>query len=77
MKLGNASINYNFGKIGKTIKAANVYITGSNLFVITKYNGFDPEVNVDKTLNGIPSLGVDYIGYPSARVISIGANFSL
>jgi iron complex outermembrane receptor protein len=45
--------------------------------VITKYNGFDPEVNIDKALNGIPSLGVDYIGYPTARTIIFGVNFSL
>lgn len=76
-KLGNATINYNFGNVGKFIKNANLYLSGNNLFVITKYNGFDPEVNIDKALNGIPSLGVDYIGYPTARTIIFGVNFSL
>lgn len=77
LKLGNATINYNFGNLGKFVKNANVYVSGNNLFVITKYTGFDPEVNIDKALNGIPSLGVDYIGYPTARTIMIGVNFSL
>ncbi|HRI20404.1 MAG TPA: SusC/RagA family TonB-linked outer membrane protein, partial [Panacibacter sp.] len=77
MKLGNAGINYQLGNIGKFIKGATIYVTGSNLFVISKYTGFDPEVNVDKTLNGIPSLGVDYIGYPTARTFILGVNFSL
>jgi len=77
LKLGNATINYNLGNIGKAIKNANIYLSGNNLFVITKYTGFDPEVNIDKTLNGIPSLGVDYIGYPTARTIIVGVNFSL
>jgi len=45
--------------------------------VISKYKGFDPEVNIDKSIGGIPSLGIDYIGYPTARTISIGVNFSL
>jgi TonB-linked SusC/RagA family outer membrane protein len=76
-KLGNATINYNFGNIGRTIRNANIYVSGNNLFVISKYTGFDPEVNIDKTLNGIPSLGVDYIGYPTARTLIIGVNFSL
>lgn len=77
MKLGNLTVNYNIGEIGHYVKGANVYVSGSNLFVITKYTGFDPEVNVDKTLNGVPSLGVDYIGYPTARTIVLGVNFSL
>ena len=61
MKLGNATISYRIGNLGKTIKNLNAYVTGSNLFTITKYSGFDPEVNVNKALNGIPSLGIDYI----------------
>lgn len=77
LKLGNATINYNAGNLGRFIKNANIYVSGSNLFVITKYTGFDPEVNIDKSLNGIPSLGVDYIGYPTARTIIFGVNFSL
>ena len=77
VKLGNATLNYKLGNLGKFIRNANVYVSGSNLFVISKYKGFDPEVNVDKSLNGIPSLGVDYIGYPSARTIIFGLNFSL
>jgi iron complex outermembrane receptor protein len=63
--------------LGNVIRSANVYLTGTNLFVISKYKGFDPEVNVDKSLNGVPSLGIDYIGYPSARTIVLGLNFSL
>lgn len=77
MKLGNATINYNLGNLGRYLKNANIYLSGSNLFVISKYKGFDPEVNVDKTLNGIPSLGIDYIGYPAARTILLGINFSI
>lgn len=76
VKLGNATISYRVGD-HKAIKNLNLFLTGSNLFVISKYTGFDPEVNVDKTLNGIPSLGVDYIGYPTARSITFGLNFSL
>jgi iron complex outermembrane receptor protein len=52
-------------------------VAANNLFVITDYNGFDPEVNVDKALNGVPSLGIDYIGFPTQRTILLGLNFSL
>jgi len=77
LKLGNATINFNVGNLGRFVKNANIYVSGNNLFVISKYTGFDPEVNIDKALNGIPSLGVDYIGYPTARTIVFGLNFSL
>jgi len=40
-------------------------------------SGFDPEVNVDKSINGIPSRGIEYIPYPSARTILLGINFGL
>jgi iron complex outermembrane receptor protein len=55
----------------------NLYLTGTNLFVISNYLGFDPEVNIDKNIGGIPSLGVDYIGYPTPRTVSLGVTFSL
>lgn len=76
MKLHNATLSYNFGNIG-ALKNFKAYVSGNNLFVISDYKGFDPEVNVDKALNGIPSLGVDYIGYPTQRTFLLGLSFSL
>ena len=75
-KLGGATIRYSAGNISY-FKNVTIYLTGTNLFVISKYTGFDPEVNVNKALNGVPSLGIDYIGFPSARTFSLGLNFSL
>ncbi len=77
VKLANATLNYRLGNFGKVFKGANIYLTGQNLFVITKFTGFDPEVNVDKNVNGVPSLGIEYIPYPTARTIIFGINFSL
>jgi iron complex outermembrane receptor protein len=77
LKMANASISYSIGNISRYIKGANVFVTGQNLFVLTKFRGFDPEVNVDKNVNGVPSLGIEYIPYPSARTITLGVNFSL
>jgi iron complex outermembrane receptor protein len=76
-KLHNATLRYSFGDIGKSLKNLNVFVAANNVFVITKYNGFDPEVNVDKALNGVPSLGIDYIGFPTQRTVLLGVNFSL
>jgi TonB-linked SusC/RagA family outer membrane protein len=77
IKLANATINYNVGNIGTAIKGLGVFVNGQNLFVITKYKGFDPEVNVDKGVNGVPSAGIEYISYPTARTFNFGVNFSL
>jgi len=76
-KLRNATIRYNIGNIGKYVKDLNVFVTGTNLFVITKFTGFDPEVNVDKTNNGYPSRSIEYVPYPTPRIISFGLNFNL
>jgi TonB-linked SusC/RagA family outer membrane protein len=77
LKLANATISYGVGNVGKIFKGANIYLTGTNLFVITDFQGFDPEVNVDKNVNGVPSVGIEYTPYPSARTIIFGINFSL
>jgi iron complex outermembrane receptor protein len=77
VKLHNASLRYTFGNVGKQVKNLSVSATVNNVFVISKYKGFDPEVNVDKALNGVPSLGVDYIGYPTQRTYLLGVSFQL
>jgi TonB-dependent starch-binding outer membrane protein SusC len=77
LKLANATLSYNVGNLGRNLKNLNVFVTGQNLFVITKFSGFDPEVNVDKNSNGVPSVGIEYTPYPTARTITLGVNFSL
>jgi TonB-linked SusC/RagA family outer membrane protein len=77
LKMANMTLSYGFGNIGKIFRGVNLFVTGQNLFVITKFSGFDPEVNVDKSVNSVPSVGIEYIPYPSARTITFGLNFSL
>jgi TonB-dependent starch-binding outer membrane protein SusC len=77
LRLGNLTFGYtakgNFIERMK-MKSARFFVNADNLFVITKYSGFDPEVDTDKTLAGVPSAGLDYITYPRAKSISIGLN---
>ena len=70
-------MSYAFGDLGTVFKGANLYVTGQNLFIITKYTGFDPEINTNKAQNSVPSAGIDYTGYPSARTLTVGVNFAL
>ncbi|MCD7973668.1 MAG: TonB-dependent receptor [Candidatus Azobacteroides sp.] len=51
----------------QVIQGIRVYVAATNLFTLTKYNGYDPEVGVD---------GVDYGNYPQARVFTIGAKLN-
>lgn len=77
LKMSNVTLSYTIGDLGKVFKGASIYATGQNLFVITKYTGADPEINTIKTTNSVPSVGIDYTSYPSARTFTFGLNFSL
>ncbi|HLF45952.1 MAG TPA: SusC/RagA family TonB-linked outer membrane protein [Chitinophagaceae bacterium] len=77
LKCQNARIGYSIGNLSKYIKNASIALTAQNLFVITDYTGFDPEVNVDKNIGGIPSVGIEYIPFPSSRRFQLSINFSL
>lgn len=62
------------------VNNARFYVTGENLFTITSYKGFDPEVsafglNDDNTLKNI-ALGVDFGTYPQTRNLIFGVNLS-
>ncbi len=80
-RLNNLSLAYNFNvkklNINKFISAMRLSVTGQNLFVSTPYNGYDPEVNTDRSINGIASYGIDYLSYPRARTFLVGLSVSL
>jgi len=56
------------------IQNLRVYVSGYNIFCLTKYTGFDPEVSTRRQTNLTP--GVDYSAYPKSRQISVGLNLS-
>jgi iron complex outermembrane receptor protein len=78
LRLNNLALGYNFDtrsmKMGKLISGLRFSVTAQNLFVITNYNGYDPEVNADRTVNGVSSYGIDMLSYPKARSIIFGLN---
>jgi len=75
LRLQNASVGYNIPLNEEALfKSFRLSLTGQNLFVITSYSGLDPEVNVPKSLNDIPSLGIDYTSFPRPRTFTLGLN---
>lgn len=65
LRMDNISIGYNAGKV---FKNAQLRITGNiqNAFVITKYDGIDPEI----------SWGLDYQFYPRPRTYTLALNLN-
>ncbi|HYF68485.1 MAG TPA: TonB-dependent receptor [Ohtaekwangia sp.] len=78
LRLNNATLAYNLSsdKIGLSdvLQNIRVSLTGQNLFVITDYSGFDPEINTGSTLGGVQTFGIDYFTYPKARTILVTLN---
>ena len=75
VRLTNASIGYRFDlPQGGFAKSLNVSLTGQNLLLFTGYTGLNPDVNTVKYYNNIPSLGIDYTPYPTARTFTLGLN---
>ena len=73
LRMENITLGYTFKlKPSLMIKKLRVYATGQNLFVISKFSGMDPEVDMDGLAPGI--LSAHYI--PRARTFSFGANIS-
>ncbi len=78
LRLNNLSLNYTFNTeslgINKYVKGLNLSVTGQNLWLSTKYDGYDPEVNNDRSISGISSYGIDYLSYPRAKSVIFGLN---
>lgn len=77
LRLANARLSYRIGNIGSALKNCSVYVTGQNLLLFTNYTGFDPEVNTPKSVDGVPSFGIEYVPYPTSRTWLIGIDFGL
>jgi iron complex outermembrane receptor protein len=81
VRLDNWQLGYNIPVGGNAIKNARVYVAGNNLFVITKYKGIDPELQVKGDLGtdfATPnSIGMDYSNvYPKTRSFQLGVNLT-
>lgn len=75
VKLRNLELGYTFspGWLKKaSINSLRLYISGQNLFTITKYKGLDPDV-----ANGnVEMRGFDSGFWPSSRIYSVGLNLN-
>ncbi len=79
LRLSNVTLGYNVpvGRLLRGVQNMRIGVTGQNLLVITKYSGYDPEVNTDKSIGGVPSLGIDYTAFPRPRTFTFQVRFDL
>ncbi|HEY0176935.1 MAG TPA: TonB-dependent receptor, partial [Pedobacter sp.] len=72
LRLDNATLGYTIKPKVKNIKSIRLYASGSNIFVITKYTGIDPEISMGGITPGIDNNNF----YPKTRTLSFGLNAS-
>lgn len=77
IRLRALTLGYNFDKSlveQMKLKGLRVFATADNLFLLTRYSGWDPEVN-----NNLDPryYGVDLFGVPQPRTFSFGLNVNL
>ncbi|MBC7892914.1 MAG: SusC/RagA family TonB-linked outer membrane protein, partial [Sphingobacteriaceae bacterium] len=64
LRLKNVTLGYTLPKF-RGVERIRLYVSGNNLFTLTKYTGLDPEVNTYAGSNTV--IGVDNLVYPPAR----------
>jgi len=81
LRVKNLSIGYSIPKNYLSrinLQSAKVYLSATNLWTLTKYSGFDPEVS-SVSGSGIESnlgIGIDSGSYPQSRTITVGINMT-
>ncbi len=77
LRLSTLTLGYTLpSSLTKKVNIDNLrfYVTGYNVFVLTNYSGFDPEVSTRRNTPLTP--GVDYSAYPRSRQIVFGLNLN-
>lgn len=78
VRLRDVTISYKLAdkliKKQRIFKSASVFVTGTDLFIITNYSGADPSANANNVSSraGIGGIGMDYGNIPNPRGLSLG-----
>ena len=74
LKLRNLTLGYTFPfRNGKSVQNLRVYLSGGNLFTITPFSGYDPEVEIDQATGGAVET---FAAMPTLRTFTCGVNFT-
>jgi hypothetical protein len=76
LRVKTVTLNYSIPvpkAVRNAFRSINVYVTGQNLFTVTDYSGYDPEVNSFNTDNNNNlNLNTDYNAFPASKTIIAG-----
>ncbi|WP_247237804.1 TonB-dependent receptor [Telluribacter sp. SYSU D00476] len=75
LRLKNISLGYTFNNPVKGLSSLYLYVNGNNLWTLTKYSWYDPDVNGLGSGGG--RMGVDLNSYPNARSFNFGVRATL
>ena len=78
LRVKDITLSYDFARLisGMKVKTSSFrfFVTVKNIFTLTKYTGYDPEVN--RFIMNPRSFGADYGSYPSTKIYSTGLNIT-
>jgi len=75
IRLSNINLGYTFNDLGlSNAMYVKIYASGQNVFLITEYSGYDPELSSRKGNQGIEDVapGINIGAYPNPRTFSLG-----
>ena len=73
LRVKNIQLGYTMNNLFKgNIDKFRIYVGANNLYTLTKYSGFDPEVGMG--YDGSLDLGIDRAKYPTPRTFLLGVN---
>ena len=74
LRCKNVSLSYKWMHPAKYVESLNLVASVSNLFTISGYDWYDPDVN--SFGSDASRRGVDLSSYPSARTFNLGIQLS-
>lgn len=80
-RLKNLALGYSFDSqylSRVNLSKLRIYFSAQNIFTMTSYEGYDPEVNyrTGGAADGNRNLGLDYGSYPNAKSYTLGLNIA-
>ncbi len=77
IRLSNLSLGYTFNQPTKGFDYIKIYASGQNLFLITDYKGYDPEVSSNRGGSADQASGIDAGAVPNPRLYTLGVKIGI
>lgn len=79
VRLRDVTLNYNFTssllRNMRFVKTGSVFVTATDVFILTNYSGLDPVVNGNSAaVGGSGGAGFDYGNFPMPMGVNVGIN---